>query len=296
LAAAVLLLAAVVSGVVWLRGNSGAERAEGAVAGSTHVIGLTYGGVARDYRLFTPGHLAGRSHPLLVAIHQLHGSAAAFERRTRLDAGAEQRGVVVVYPDGIGHSWNAGTCCQPAAAQSVDDVGFVSAVIADVSRRVRIDAHRVAVTGFSNGAMMSYRMVCERADLVHVAIAVAGDLVIPTCTPSRPVSMLHVHGARDGIVAISGVASSPIDAFGFPAATSSVRAIANADGCVGGATSPVRGGSLWRAAGCPQGVRVDYRISRRLGHSYPVGSTVAARVGLDMPTVTWQWLRSLWGI
>ena len=146
-----LLLAAVVSGVVWLRGNTGAERAEGAVAGSTRVIALSYDGVTRDYRLFVPGHLAARAHPLLVAIHQLHGSAVGFERRTRLDAGAEQRGVVVVYPDGLGHSWNAGTCCQPAAGQSVDDVGFLTAVIADVSRRVHIDSHRVAVTGFSNG-------------------------------------------------------------------------------------------------------------------------------------------------
>lgn len=291
-----LLLAAVVSGVVWLRGNTGAERAEGAVAGSTRVIALSYDGVTRDYRLFVPGHLAARAHPLLVAIHQLHGSAVGFERRTRLDAGAEQRGVVVVYPDGLGHSWNAGTCCQPAAGQSVDDVGFLTAVIADVSRRVHIDSHRVAVTGFSNGAMMSYRMVCERADLVHVAIAVAGDLVSPSCAPSRPVSLLHVHGSRDGIVAITGVASSPIDAFGFPAAASSVSAIANADGCVGGAPMSVRGGSLWRAGDCPRGVRVDYRISRRMGHTYPVGSAVASRVGLDMPTVTWQWLHSIWGI
>jgi polyhydroxybutyrate depolymerase len=229
-------------------------------------------------------------------LHQLHGSAAAFERRTGLDAGAEQRGVVVVYPDGLGHSWNAGTCCQPAAGKSVDDVGFLAAVVADVSHRVHIDSRRIAVTGFSNGAMMSYRMICERADLVHVAVAVAGDLVIPNCVPSRPVSLLHVHGSRDRIVAIDGVASSPIDAFGFPAAASSVSAIAHADACAGGVTTPVRGGSFWLASDCPSGVRVAYRVSRRLEHTYPVSSTVVSRTGIDMPTVTWQWLHTLWGI
>ena len=296
MAAAVLLFAAAVAAMTWLFGSHGAQRAEGAVRGSTHVVRLTYADVSRDYRMFVPGRLAGRAHPLLVVLHQLHGSAFGFEHRSGLDAGAERRGVVVVYPDGLGHSWNAGTCCQPAAGDSVDDVGFLAAVIRDVSRREHIDSHRIAVTGFSNGAMMSYRLVCEQADLVHVAIAVAGDLMTPFCTPSRPISLLHVHGQRDGIVAINGVVSSPIDPTGFPAATSSVSAVASADGCAGGVTTSVRGGSLWQAGGCPHGVRVVYRTSRRLRHDYPVGSAVASKVGVDMSTVTWQFLHSLWGI
>lgn len=290
------MLGAVVGPVAAWSGGVVGEAASGDAIGATRVVTLTYDGVARDYRLFVPAHLSVHAHPLLVALHQLHGSAAKFEARSRLDAAAERHGVLVVYPDGVGHSWNAGTCCQPAAGESVDDVGFLTAVVHDVSRRVHVDADRIAVTGFSNGAMMSYRLVCERADLVHVAIAVAGDLVAPLCAPSRPISLLHVHGSRDGIVAINGLAASPIDQAGFPAAATSVSAVAHADACAGGVTTPVRGGSLWEATSCPDGVRVAYRISRRLAHAYPVGSRVAAKVGVDMTTLTWQFLHSLWGI
>ena len=274
-----------------LRPAQGA-RTEAAV-GSARLVVLRVDGVARDYRLFVPAG-ARRPRPLLLALHPLHGSALTFERASRLDLGAAGVGVVVAYPDGRWHSWDAGTCCQPAAGRGVDDVGFLRAVVADVERRTPIDRARVAVTGFSNGALMSYRLVCTAADLVHVAVAVAGDLVDGACRPSRPVSVLHVHGGSDKVIPVGGEPSSTIDGYGFPPARTSIGLVATADHCEAGVDAARGVVSTWRASGCAGGASVELLTSARLGHSYPVGRAAAASYGVDMATLTWEFLASVW--
>src|SRR3546814_14133819 len=77
------------------------------------------------------------------------------EEQTGLDAVADQHDFIVVYPDGVGRAWNAGSCCAKPMKEKIDDVGFVRAVIADVKHRYKIDATRIYGTGFSNGAMRS---------------------------------------------------------------------------------------------------------------------------------------------
>ncbi|MDQ1684261.1 MAG: polyhydroxybutyrate depolymerase [Frankiaceae bacterium] len=273
------------------RPAQGARPADAFVAGS-QLVTLRVGGLARDYRLFLPAG-GGHARPLLLALHQLHGSALSWERHSGLDAGAAAAGVVVAYPDGVGESWNAGTCCQPAAGRGIDDVAFLRAVIADVARRTSIDPSRVAVTGFSNGALMSYRLVCSAADVVRVAVAVAGDLVAGRCEPSRPVSVLHVHGGRDPVIPVAGVARSPLDPAGFPSARTSIGLVATADGCVTGADSRAGPLSVWRANGCAGNSRVELIVSSSLTHTYPAGRGPAAS-GLDMTTLTWEFLRTVW--
>ena len=77
-------------------------------------------------------------------MHPLGGSAAKFERASGLDRRAAAAGAVVVYPDGLGQSWDAGTCCGYAVRHHVDDVRFLTRVVADVERRVLIDRSRIA--------------------------------------------------------------------------------------------------------------------------------------------------------
>jgi polyhydroxybutyrate depolymerase len=274
-----------------LRPAQGARPVTSVVPTST-VVSLTFAGGPRDYRLFVPSG-ASQPRPLLVALHQLHGSALRWEQRSGLDVGAATAGVVVAYPDGVGHSWDAGTCCQPAAGRHIDDVGFLRAVVADVARRTPIDLSRVAVTGFSNGGLMSYRLVCEAADLVHVAVAVAGDLVAGACQPSRPVSLLHVHGERDALIPVNGIARSTLVRTGFPPARTSAALVAEADGCTKTTTSTDRRADWWTATGCAGGVSVVLVTSHTLTHTYPVGRGVSS-YGVDMSTLTWQFLRTSW--
>ena len=60
---------------------------------------------------------------------------------------------------------------------------------------------------------MSYRMACERADLIAGVMSLAGNAATTpsNCTPSQPVSVLHLHGTADGTVpfAANGMGAEP---------------------------------------------------------------------------------------
>jgi polyhydroxybutyrate depolymerase len=260
----------------------------------TSVVSFPFAGQTRSYRLFVPTAPTGTRRALLLALHPLGGSGASFERASGLDRRAAAAGAIVVYPNGLGHSWDAGTCCSYAARHHIDDVRFLVHVVADVSRRLPIDPSRIAVAGFSNGAMMSYRLACERPDLFHVAAVVAGDAVGPRCNPARPVAMVHVHGARDGLVPLSGVASSWLDRNGFPPAAASIERLAVADGCTGASTGTLSYGTDWTATGCDDSETVELITLTAMGHHYPVGAADRTRYGLDMSALTWSFVQAAW--
>ena len=76
---------------------------------------------------------------------------------------ADSSKFVVAYPDGVNRAWNVngGGCCGRPAREGIDDVGFITAAVADIATNVSIDASRVYATGMSNGGMMSYTLACD---------------------------------------------------------------------------------------------------------------------------------------
>src|SRR5690606_19317480 len=101
-------------------------------------------------------------------------------------------------------TWNAGNCCGRARDENVDDVAFLRAVVADVSRRASIASQRVYAIGMSNGAMMSYRLACEAGDVFHGIMTVAGTDNTKQCQPQQPVPVLHIHASDDPLVLFDG--------------------------------------------------------------------------------------------
>jgi len=298
--AAAVAVGAVVAPAAWFAEAASDGLREAAISAPTqpgHLgrqVTLHVDGHTRHYRLFVPAGTSSGPRPLLVALHPLNYTATKFERSAGLDAGADTHGVVIAYPDGLGHSWDAGTCCGYAVRHHVDDVDFVVRVVADVERHLAIDPRRVAVTGFSNGGLMSYRMACERPDVFSAAIPVAGDIVSPRCTPPGRISLLHVHGARDPVIPLDGLTSSALDPAGFPPAAASAQRIAAADGCHGAGVTTTPGIVVWTATGCTNSVLVELVTVASLGHHYPSGQADARRYGLDMRQLTWQFLDSVW--
>jgi polyhydroxybutyrate depolymerase len=172
---------------------------------------IEFHGVARTYSLYVPASLQpGVPVALVVALHGGGGNAANLERTVGLDAIAEREGFLVVYPDGSGRldeillTWNAGNCCGYALDEQVDDVGFVRALVEQLSGMYAIDPKQVYATGMSNGGMMSYRLACEAADLFAAVAPVAGALNVADCEPAKPVSVLAIHGTGDQHVLFEG--------------------------------------------------------------------------------------------
>jgi polyhydroxybutyrate depolymerase len=56
-------------------------------------------------------------------------------------------------------------CCGASAKSDVDDVAFLRQLVETLNSSYEVDGHRVFATGHSNGMIMSYRLICQAADL-----------------------------------------------------------------------------------------------------------------------------------
>ncbi len=169
-------------------GNDGA----GACAGKAGVAGtrritITSGGLERSFQLDVPeSALTGEPVPLLLVYHGVLSTGGGIEAKTRFPEKAATEGFITAAGDGIGQSWNAGVCCQPAQGEGVDDVGFTRDMVAAIEREYCMDPQRVYATGFSNGAAMVFRLACEAADVFAAFAPVGGSLALFPCEPSAP--------------------------------------------------------------------------------------------------------------
>jgi polyhydroxybutyrate depolymerase len=169
-------------------GNDGAAACAGknGPAGRREIT-IASGGRERTFVLDVPDSaLGGGPVPLVLVYHGVFSTGAEIEANTGFPDKAAAEGFITAAGDGIGKSWNAGVCCQPAQGENVDDVGFTRDMVATIASAYCIDSSRVYATGFSNGAAMVFRLACEAADLFAAFAPVGGSLALFPCEPAQP--------------------------------------------------------------------------------------------------------------
>ena len=251
---------------------------------SSHTI--TFDGVQREYRVYVPRTLTPGPSTLVVMLHGGFGSAEQAELAYGWDKQAEQSGLIVVYPDGVGRSWNAGGCCGPAMKQDVDDVGFIEAVIAEVSSVLEVDPQRTFATGMSNGGIMAYRLACE-TDLFAAIAPVSGTMLVD-CDAPRPVSVMHIHGALDESVPPDGSPGGGTQNIDGPPLSDVIGYWLQRDGC-GETVTGEWGDPLVTAVDatdCSDHTAVVYLEVQDAGHQWPGASSSDIRdeLGGDPPS------------
>ncbi|MEM8885140.1 MAG: alpha/beta fold hydrolase [Planctomycetota bacterium] len=113
--------------------------------------------------------------------------------------------LIAVYPQGVGNRWNDGRVHR--RAPDVDDVKFVRALFAELSKQYPVDRSRVFATGISNGAIFSHRLAAEASDLFAGIAPIVGGMAVDVAkdfAPKHPVSMLVIQGDEDRLVPIDG--------------------------------------------------------------------------------------------
>lgn len=167
---------------------------------------------ARPYQHRVPSRYDGtHALPLVVLLHGYCASGAAQSSYFGFDSLYESRGFLYAFPDGTPdvmtcRFWNAtGACCDDYHA-GIDDVGYLTALIDDMSSRYRVDPQRVFLVGHSNGGFMAHRMACDRAARVAAIVSLAGAVWLDParCAPTEPVAVLDAHGTADEIIAFNG--------------------------------------------------------------------------------------------
>lgn len=255
------------------------------------------------------GYDAAKPAPLVLAFHGGGGHAAymADDEKYGLQRKADEAGFVVAFPNGYSKlpggkfaTWNAGGCCGDVRDKGSDDVGFARATVKAIQARYSIDAGRVFATGMSNGGMLSHRLACEAADVFRAVAAIAGTDATASCTPSKPISVLHIHAKDDTHVLFNGGAGA--DAFrdtskvmDFVSVPETISRWVQRNRC----TAPPQrtldkpGATCETYSGCAGGVSVQLCVTETGGHSWPGANSVrrgkpAASQALDANDTLWR--------
>jgi polyhydroxybutyrate depolymerase len=171
---------------------------------------LDHDGRERTYLLHVPDGLHENAPvPLVFAFHGGGGNGSGMASLTEFDKLADREEFIVVFPDGVGNSWNDGrqNLASQAYLLNVDDVGFVDAIIETISLEFSVDRKKIYATGISNGAIFCHFLATQRASTFAGIAPVVGGLAVPFnehFNPDDTVSVLIIQGTDDLLVPYNG--------------------------------------------------------------------------------------------
>jgi polyhydroxybutyrate depolymerase len=249
------------------------------------------GGIGRTYRLHVPpAYAPGQLTPLVFSFHGGTSNATQQAFITQMHAKADSAGFLLIEAEGYGGpfnlpTWNAGNCCGPAMTADIDDVAFVDAMIDHLGADACVDARRVFSTGYSNGAMLSYRLACELADRIAAIAPNAGGVgdvnqnVDPpvqvfTCAPSRPVPVFHMHGDADTCYRFEGGVGTGVSGTNFISIPTTIAGWVARNGCSSTTVTTYQNGGATcdTYQGCVEGADVTLCVLAGHGHAWPGGA------------------------
>lgn len=187
------------------------ELREPSLSGAVQEQHITVGALDRSFEFYLPQPV--QEKPALIFV--LHGSGGdGVQARSmslyQFDQLADQRGAIIVYPNGSKKYWND---CRKSAdyaanTENVDDPAFFSAMIDYFVRNHHVDPQRVYATGLSNGGHMVYRLGFEMPQRFAALAAMAANLPVADnfdCRMSgQPVSMAVINGTNDTVNPYNG--------------------------------------------------------------------------------------------
>lgn len=178
---------------------------------------IIWQGVEREYVVHHPAQEAASPVPLVVALAGLTQDLNSLRHWLPIDPIADQHGFAVAYPEALEKKWSywqgGGALLPGQDIEEVDDVGFVAAVIATLVKEGLADPARVYVTGISRGALMSWTLACQGADLFAAVAPLSSAMTAwqaANCHPSRPLPIVAVDGTEDPVQLYDGFIYAPL--------------------------------------------------------------------------------------
>lgn len=221
----------------------------------------------RSYLLHIPPGLNSQEPvPVVFAFHQFNGTPSGMRAMTDFNDIADEAIFLVVYPQGVGNSWNVEEgVIGDASAENVDEFSFVRQMLSDLGTIASIDPDRVYAAGFSQGGGLAYALACEMSGTFAAIAPLAGTIGNSPCQPEEAVSVIHVHGLTDGVVPYSGGGR-----YDLPSVEESLDTLAQVAGCTGSEveqpsdiiTRTVR-------TGCQAGKAMELYTIEPLTHRWP---------------------------
>ena len=174
----------------------------------TFRVALQHDGTDREAVVYVPeSYDSTADAPLVLNFHGFGGIARYHMEDGDLRPQAENDGAILVYGqganlDGSPH-WNAALAGGDNKS-SVDDFGYVQAILENIQAAYPFNASRVSAVGYSNGGMMALALACYHSELIASAGSVSGAMLDMDCELSHPLSVITVHGTEDDTIAYDG--------------------------------------------------------------------------------------------
>jgi polyhydroxybutyrate depolymerase len=257
------------------------------------------GGVSRSFLLhLPPTGTRLRPMPLVIAFHGAPMTGAQLSSITHLSDVANTHGFAVLFPNGYMQSWAVPGSETPAQKAGIDDVAFVRSLVDSLSPQYGFDSSRVIATGISNGGIFAQVLGCRLADHLAGIVPVAGLMRRNTaaqCAPSRPVSVLEIHGTNDPLAPYQGGKD-------FLSLAQTLAFWVRADKCHGTAAT----GTLPDTAhdettvttssltGCMSGSEVTSYIVKGGGHAWPNGTPIGSIDDMGITTRQFDASELIW--
>ena len=138
--------------------------------------------------------------PVVIALHLGEGTGEQMMSLADFRPLADREKFIVVYPNGLDHSWNDGRI-----AREKNDVKFIAELIKYIVNTYNGDSLRVYATGISNGGFMATRLACElNTKIAAIAVVAATMGKDVPYHPDKPMPAMYIHGTKDPLVPYNG--------------------------------------------------------------------------------------------
>jgi polyhydroxybutyrate depolymerase len=249
------------------------------VATSTKTYALAVGDVQRSYEVIAPDKALPKTAPVIVMLAGISTATASGATVVTGEIGrddlvpyATSDQAEIVYPEPLYGSWNAIGCCGAAATNNVNDLAFLTALVAKVDPG---HARPIDVVGYSNGARLAYRVACDNPGLFDEYAMVKGEPT-PGCVMRKPVSILQIASVNDPEVPYQPGDHGSVESLAVTTLVGELRTTAK---CPASSTVSHSGEmTLTTWSGCGDGTRIALAAWAGGVHSFPrpPGSVPAA--------------------
>ena len=148
----------------------------------------------RSYHVREPDNWDGVTPlPVLLHFHGWSRQGTLIVRHGRIASAARTRGVLLLAPNGQNRTWNFYSPGSP-------DTPFARAVLEDAAKRYPIDPEQIFVSGYSWGANMAWRFVCEDGADIAGLLAISGSLGQDEDCSTAPQAVRQVYGLTDTVL------------------------------------------------------------------------------------------------
>lgn len=140
-----------------------------------------------------PGYRAAQPAPFVLMFHGASGSADG--PITLLQTQADARGLVLLACDSQGPTWDA------IRSTYGTDIRFLNAALRAAFEVCAVDASRMTIEGFSDGATYAIGVGRANGDLFSKVAAFSPGFLLPTTTAGKPAFYIS-HGTQDTVLPI----------------------------------------------------------------------------------------------